>query len=87
VPFRVAELPEFDSGLHLGGAHEACAAELLRLRKRRFDIGYLDVERQASLHALGDAADTSADADVFEVGLALDDAVVKRVVGVDFPVE
>src|SRR5262249_17821352 len=85
VSFRVAELPQLNAGLHLGGAHEPSAAELLGLRQRRLDIGNLDVERQVSRHAFRDTADSAADPDAFEVGLALDDPVAERVVGVHRP--
>src|SRR5262245_2165063 len=75
VPFRVTELTQLDSGLHLRRPDEASTAELLGLRKRRLDIGNLDVERQVSGHARRDCADTAADPDAFEIGLVLDEAV------------
>src|SRR5262249_40178775 len=87
VSFRVAELSQLDSGLHLRGAHHAPAAERLRLGERRLDIGNLDVERQVSRHAFGHVADAAADPDAFEVRLALDDPVAERIAGVDRPAE
>ncbi len=80
-------MPQLHSRLHLGAAGQACATELFDPRERRLDISNLDVERQVSLHAFGDVADPAADSDAFEVGLAVDEAVAERVVGIDCPFE
>jgi 6-phosphogluconolactonase (cycloisomerase 2 family) len=89
VPLRIGELPQRDALHDRLGAHRAPAAEALGLGERLLDVGHLDVEGHVAPVAVGPLPDPAGDPDAVGgyVVLALDEAVVHRIVGVGLPAE